>query len=65
MTGRADLSGYSDAGKVGSWAAEAMSWAVAGGLVEGIGAATLSPGAQSTRAQAAAVLMRFCEKIVK
>ena len=58
--GRADLSGYTDAGQVSPYAAEAMGWAVDRGLITGVSADTLSPGGSATRAQVATILMRFC-----
>ena len=36
VTASADLSGYPDAGQIQSWAQEAMTWAVAEGIVEGM-----------------------------
>ena len=59
--GRADLSGYTDAGQVSPYAAEAMGWAVDRGLITGVSADTLSPGGSATRAQVATILMRFCQ----
>lgn len=59
--GRADLSGYTDAGQVSAYAADAMGWAVDRGLITGVSAHTLAPGGSATRAQAAAILMRFCQ----
>ena len=61
----ADLTGYTDADKVSSWAADAMQWAVAEGLIGGTSSTTLSPSGDSTRAQAATVTKYFCENIVK
>ena len=58
---RADLSKFSDAGSVSSWARDAMSWANAVGLVNGVGGGRLNPGGQATRAQVAAILHRFRE----
>ena len=60
-TGQADLSGYTDAGQVSPYAAEAMGWAVDRGLITGVSAGTLAPGGSATRAQVATILMRFCE----
>ena len=60
-TGQADLSGYTDAGRVSPYAAEAMGWAVDRGLITGVSADTLSPGGSATRAQVATILMRFCQ----
>ena len=37
-----------------------MQSANAGGLISGTGPAALKPGGGATRAQAAAILMRFC-----
>ena len=59
--GRADLSGYTDAGQISSYAADAMGWAVDRGLITGVSAHTLVPGGSATRAQAATILMRFCQ----
>jgi len=60
-----DLSGFSDASSVSDWALENVKWAVASGLMNGVGNNTLSSKAQSTRAQAATMLMRFMENCVK
>ena len=35
------------------------------GLITGIDAVTLNPAGSATRAQVAAILMRFCESAVK
>ena len=56
------LAGYADAGQVSGYAAEAMAWANAEGLVNGTSASTLSPNASATRAQVATILMRFCQR---
>ena len=55
--GDADLSGFSDAGAVSGWAAEAMRWAVGVGLIRGRGDGVLAPGGAATRAEAAQLLM--------
>ena len=57
----ADLNGYTDAGSISSWASEAMTWAVETGLVNGVGGSSLAPQGTATRAQVAAILMRFIE----
>ena len=59
--GQADLSGYTDAGRVSPYAAEPMGWAVDRGLITGVSAGTLAPGGSATRAQVATILMRFCQ----
>ena len=64
-TGKADLSKYADAAQVGSYAVEAIRWANAEGLVSGTSDTTLTPGGSATRAQAAVILTRFCQNIVK
>ena len=61
---RADLSGYSDAGSVSSYATEALSWANATGLITGTTATTLSPQGSATRAQVATILSRFCQDVI-
>lgn len=61
---RADLSGYSDAGLVSSYATEALSWANATGLITGTTATTLSPQGSATRAQVATILSRFCQDVI-
>ena len=59
MSARADLSAYKDADKVSSYAEDAISWAVAEGLIKGVSGTTLSPKGTATRAQAAVLLIRF------
>ena len=65
VTGRADLSGYADAGKVSDWTADAMAWAVDQGLITGKTGGILDPQGQATRAEIATIFMRFCENVVK
>lgn len=57
-----DISGYGDAGSVSSWARDAMQWACGAGLMQGDGV-SLTPLADATRAQAAALFQRFCTNI--
>ena len=57
----ADLSSYVDTADISSWAQQAMCWAVATGVIEGDENAALTPKADTTRAQAAAMLMRAIE----
>lgn len=56
-----DLSAYTDADRVSDWATDAMLWATQKGIVAGLTATTLDPQGTATRAQAAAMLMRFIE----
>ena len=58
---RADLSQYSDAGKIEGYAVDAFKWAVANGVVSGTSDNTLSPKAGAVRAQCAVVLQRYDE----
>ena len=58
----ADLSGYEDASSISPWALDAMKWANAERLITGRTATLLIPGGNTTRAEAAAILMRFIEK---
>lgn len=60
----AALTGFSDADKVSGYAAEAMQWAVAEGLLQGSNG-KLDPQGSATRAQVATILMRFMEKFAK
>lgn len=53
------LSDYVDNVQVSSYAIEAMSWAITHGLIDGIGNSMLDPQGTATRAQVAAILMRY------
>ena len=53
---------FPDAGDVSDWATEAVSWMVMNGVVGGKDG-FLAPGGNASRAEAAAMLQRFCEKI--
>ncbi len=55
------MSGFSDGDTVSSWASNAMTWAVETGLITGVGGNSLQPQGQASRAQVAAILMRFIE----
>ena len=59
VSASADLSGFPDAGDIQSYATEALSWAVAEGLLQGFEDDSLQPGGTATRAQIATILMRF------
>lgn len=50
---------FADISDVSGWAADAMAWAVSNGIIEGKGNGILDPKGQATRAEAAAMLMRF------
>ena len=61
---RADLSQFTDSAQISAEATEAMSWAYAEGLINGKGNGILDPQGQSTRAEVAAIVSRFCQKFV-
>lgn len=54
---------YADAFDVSEYAVSALQWACGTGIISGTGdGSTLTPQGEATRAQAATVLMRFCEE---
>ena len=55
------LSAFTDAANVSGYAATAMAWAVEHGIISGVTDTTLVPQGTATRAQCAAMLMRFAE----
>ena len=57
----ASLTSYADNSLVASYAKTPFAWAVQAGIITGTGANRLSPSAGATRAQVAAMLMRFCQ----
>ena len=59
VSARANLSAYSDAAAISSWANDVMQWAFAEGLISGMTEDTLQPQGSATRAQVAAILERF------
>lgn len=61
VTEKADLTGYADNAAVNDYAVEAMRWANAKGIVNGMTETSLNPQATATRAQVAAMLMNFCK----
>ena len=63
MTVRGDLSGFADQGDISDYARESVAWAVGVGLISGMGDGTIAPGGSATRAQAATILMRYCQSI--
>lgn len=60
-TACSDLSNFDDAAAVSDWAQDAVSWVHAEGLLAGTSATTLSPQGEATRAQLAAMLVRFSD----
>ncbi len=62
VTQRAALTDFTDAASAPAWAVEAMQWAVAEGLVNGMGDGTIEPNGCATRAQLATILQRYLSK---
>jgi hypothetical protein len=58
-----DLSDFTDAASTSTWAKDAMTWAVDNGIIQGVTPTTLAPRNTATRAQGAAMLMRFIENL--
>ena len=52
-----DLVAFTD--RPDAWAENAVKWAVGAGVISGKGGGILDPKGQATRAQVAAMLMRF------
>ena len=65
VTIKADISSFADTADISDWALDALSWTNKTELVNGTSETTLSPKATATRAQVAAILMRFCETLAK
>ena len=63
VSGRADLSVYSDGSRVSAYARDAMAWANYAGFINGVDERTLQPRGSATRAQVATILTRFCQTI--
>lgn len=57
----ADLNGYADGGAVSDWARDAFAWAIEHIIITGVDDDTLAPKSTATRAQCAAILMRFTQ----
>lgn len=65
VSGAKSLDGYTDAQSVSSYAVPALQWANAAGVVTGKSGSKLDPKGNATRAEVAAMLMRFCENVEK
>ena len=64
VTAVASLDAFSDAQTVSAYAVPALRWAVGAGVVNGSNG-ELNPQSGATRAQAAQLLMNFCENVAK
>ena len=56
---------YDDFADLSEYAIPAMQWARGAGIVNGTSESTLTPQGEATRAQVAAMLMRFCENTMQ
>ena len=56
---------FSDYENISDYARPAMAWAVNAGIMGGMDDGTLMPQGKATRAEAATMLMQFCEQVVK
>ena len=65
ITNSAELSDYADMGDISDWAAQAMQWANAEGIISGRSATELAPKGTANRAEVATMIMRYIEKIVQ
>ena len=64
VSARDALSAFTDAGSISAWARENVKWAVASQMINGRTAQTLVPLGNTTRAEAAAMIYRFCESVL-
>ena len=65
LTAKGDLTTFPDGSEVQEWALPAMTWANGNELINGHDDGTLEPGGTTTRAQAAAILMRFDQNLAE
>ena len=56
---------YTDALSISEYAIPAMQWACGAGLINGVTESTLAPTGSATRAQAAKILMMFCQNVAQ
>ncbi len=61
VSNKADLSVFSDADRIHSWAKTGLEWAVSVGLISGTSDTTLSPRDSATRAEVALIVMNYVE----
>ena len=65
LTAKGDLTAFPDGSEVQEWALPAMTWANGNELINGHDDGALEPGGTTTRAQAAAILMRFDQNLAE
>ena len=54
---------YTDRNKVSSYATAQVKWAVGAGVISGNANGTLNPKGKTTRAEAAAMLEKYCKRV--
>jgi|GEM_PF-3551863 len=59
LAANVDLAAYTDAVQISDWALTEMKWANVQGLITGVTKTTLEPQGTATRAQVAAIIMRY------
>lgn len=64
VSAKGDVSRFADHEQISDWALEPMRWAVGAGILSGRTNGTLDPKGLATRAEVAAMLMRFCENVI-
>ncbi len=60
-----DFEGVTDKEQISDYAISPMQWALGSGLIVGTNDGSVLPKNHATRAEVAAILMRFCENIAK
>ncbi len=63
VSAQGDVSAFSDADSVSDYAKDTIAWAVGTGLINGMGDGSVAPQGSATRAQVAAIVQRFCDKV--
>ena len=63
ITPTGDLTKFSDNNKVDSYAQTSIKWAVGKGVITGNADGTLNPKGNATRAEAAAMLQKYCNRV--
>lgn len=62
VTASGDLSAFKDSSSISSYASDAVKWAVGKGYIGGVTSDTIAPKSGATRAQVAAILMRYAQQ---
>ncbi|HIV02056.1 MAG TPA: S-layer homology domain-containing protein [Candidatus Aphodoplasma excrementigallinarum] len=65
VSAQSELTGYTDISAISDYALTAMKWANGSGLINGRTDTTIEPQESASRAEVAAILMRFCENVAK